>query len=110
MTYDGGAFTPGGGLRAGAAEELGLTEEQRARIAAIFQESWPERVALMDEMHELRVQQLRERTPNFEAMAPLRERMFALNRATRERVDTVLTDEQRERLNDAWWGFGGRWR
>ncbi len=119
MQRGAGGFGPGGGFGAGACgmdpaamTALGLTAEQRAQIAAIQDEVSDQRLALMESMHQLRSQALRSGEPrtgaNYEAMAQLREQMFELSRATRERIDAVLTPEQREQLRGGWRGFAYR--
>lgn len=101
-------FGQGCGLRAEALDALGLTADQRTRIAAIQDENHAQRLALMDEMHELRSLAFRSGNPDYAAMAAVRERMFALARQARERIDAVLTAEQRDRLHSGWRGFGPR--
>ena len=102
------AFTHGDCvLRAGLAEDLGLTPEQRTRIAAIFDEAWPQHLDLLDEMYALRLERFRGGAPGYLETAQARERMYALDRATRERVEALLTPQQRERMHDAGCGFDG---
>ena len=93
----------------GALEFLGLTADQRSRIAAIMDESATQRLALMDGMHDLRSQAMRSGTPDYAAMASLRDQMFTVARDRRDRIDAVLTPEQRDRLHSGWGmgrGFG----
>jgi Spy/CpxP family protein refolding chaperone len=100
------------GMNAGALDALGLTAQQRQQVASIMDESATERLALMDQMHDLRVQGVRNGTPDYAAMAAARDKMATLMRTQRDRIDAVLTPEQRSRLNSGWHGFGmggGRW-
>jgi len=90
-----------------ALESLGLTAEQRSRIAAIMDESAAQRLALMDQMHDLRAGAMRSGNPDYAAMASLREKMLTQARERRERIDAVLTPEQRSRLGSGWGGMGG---
>lgn len=94
---------------AGALEALGLTAQQRQQVATIMDESATQRLALMDQMHDLRSQGVRTGTPDYTAMAAARDQMFALARANRDRIDAVLTPEQRARLQSGWHGGMGRW-
>jgi protein CpxP len=96
---------------AGSLDALGLTIEQRSRVAAIMDESATQRLALMDAMHDLRSQGVRGGNPDYAAMAALREQVFTLRSEQRSRIDAVLTPEQRERLASGWGpgrGFGPR--
>jgi Spy/CpxP family protein refolding chaperone len=95
--------------QAGALESIGLTAEQRQQVAAIMDETIARRIALMEDMHELRSQAVGSGNADYAAMAAVRERMFALAQERRTRVDAVLTPEQRERLHGGWGpgrGFG----
>src|SRR6187397_2035929 len=89
----------GGGMGGGFCTEqgmasLGLTVEQRDKIAAIQAEVSSKQVELMDSMRELRTQGSPDAT-RYEAMAGLREQMFDLRREGRSRIEAVLTPEQR---------------
>jgi Spy/CpxP family protein refolding chaperone len=95
--------------QAGALDNLGLTAEQRGRIATIMDESATRRLALMDGMHDQRSQAMRTGNPDYTAMATLRGQMFTLAQERRERIDAVLTPEQRAQLHSGWGpgrGFG----
>lgn len=110
----GGYGGPGGAygacMSAGALDALGLSAQQRQQIAAIMDESATQRLALMDQMHDLRSQGVRTGNPDYAAMAAARDRMHVLMRDSRDRVDAVLAPEQRDRLHSGWHGFGmGRW-
>ena len=103
----GGGYGAGGcGMRAEVMDALGLTAEQRASIATILDETSAQRLALMESMHQLRSQALRSGTPDYTAMAAARERMRTAALDSRQRIDAVLTPEQRARLNSGWRGFG----
>ena len=101
----------GGGYGAcelgGSFDALGLTAEQRSRIAAVMDESATQRRTLMDGMHDLRSQAMRTGNPDYTAMATLRDQMASLALNRRDRIDAVLTQEQRDRLHSGW-GMMGR--
>jgi len=105
--YGGGAY--GTCMQGGAFEALGLTTDQRSQIATIMDESATQRLALMDGMHDQRSQAVRSGNPDYAAMATLREKMFTIAQERRDRIDAVLTPEQRSQLNSGWGprrGFG----
>ena len=103
----GGAY--GACMGAGALDALGLTAEQRQQVATIMDESATQRLALMDQMHDLRSNGVRSGNPDYAAMAAARDRMLALARDSRERIDAVLPPEQRARLQSGWHGGMSRW-
>jgi Spy/CpxP family protein refolding chaperone len=94
---------PGGGHCMQGMEVLGLTVEQRDKLAAIESEVAPQRLALMGSMRDLRTQ-----GASYSAMEELRRQMFDLNQETRARVDAVLTPEQRAQWRPGW--RGAPWR
>jgi Spy/CpxP family protein refolding chaperone len=103
----GGAY--GTCMQGGAFEALGLTADQRSQIATIMDESATQRLALMDGMHDQRSQAVRSGNPDYAAMATLREKMLTIARERRDRIDAVLTPEQRSQLPSGWGpgrGFG----
>ena len=103
----GGGFGSGScGLQGPAIDALGLNADQRARIAAILDESSARRLSLMEGMHELRSEAMRTGTWDYATMASMRERMFAESRDRQERIDAVLTPEQRQRWHGSPRGFG----
>jgi Spy/CpxP family protein refolding chaperone len=109
---------PGTGMGAGACmgaeamASLNLSAEQRDKIATIQQETSRKQLELMASMHELRNQAFRSAEPgpggSYEAMADLRKQMFELTQQARERVDAVLTPEQRTQWGPGW--RGNPWR
>jgi Spy/CpxP family protein refolding chaperone len=104
-------YGPGGAHCMQGMEVLGLTAEQRDKIAAIEAEAAPQRLALMASMRELRTQAFRSgqpADPSYAAMEELRRQMFDLNQETRARVDAVLTPEQRSQWRPGW--RGAPWR
>lgn len=113
--YGPGGYGPMGGPGMGAYgacgnqaemfQSLGLTPQQRQQVATIMEESSARRIALMDEMHTLRAQGVRSGTPDYAALSALREKMATLARDRRDRIDAVLTAEQRDRLRAGPRGF-----
>ena len=90
---------------------LGLTAEQRDKIATIQSETSRKQLALMDSMHELRTKTLRKGEPDgatYAAMADLRKQMATVSREGRERTEAVLTPEQRAQWRPGW--RGAAWR
>ena len=77
----GGGMGPGmmGGMGAGMifGQGLDLTDEQRARLYRIHEETAAKRWALMEQMHEASLE-------------------------ARKRMEAVLTDEQRQKLEQRW--------
>ena len=93
----------GGGMGGGYCQEqglaaLGLTSEQRSAIATIQSEFSGRQLDLMESMRELRTQG----TANYAAMDDLRQKMFELRQQRFDRIEAVLTPEQR-----AQWRPGG---
>lgn len=92
-------YGPGAGQCMQGMEVLGLTAEQRDRIAAIESEVAPQRLALMSSMRDLRTQAFRSGKPadaaTYAAMDELRQQMFDLTQDARSRVEAILTPEQR---------------
>lgn len=105
-----------GGQGAGACMEQGLdalslTAEQRERVAAVQADVSRRQLDLMAAMHEQRNHAFRQgaQDPAAQAaMAQLREQMFALMTERRERVEAILTPEQRAQWRPAW--RGAPWR
>ena len=87
---------------------LNLTAEQRDKIATIQSELSTKQFALMGSMHELRAKSFRSgKAPDsatYAAMGDLRKQMFDLHASGRDRIEAVLTPEQRTQ-----WRAGG-WR
>jgi Spy/CpxP family protein refolding chaperone len=113
----GGGYGFGGGMGGGFCHEqgmyaLGLTAEQRDRIAAIQSEFSDRQFELMGEMRELRTQAFRagpQADPaTYAAMNELRQQMYTLGQQRRERIEAVLTPEQRAQWRPGW--RGGPWR
>jgi Spy/CpxP family protein refolding chaperone len=106
-----------GGNGPGAYFGLKLSDEQQRKIADIQEEQWRKQWALMNSMHELRFKELRaeqsgkaddaEARKTYQAMADLRKQMFENSLDTRKRINSVLTKEQREQLQQGWRGRGG---
>jgi Spy/CpxP family protein refolding chaperone len=100
-----GGYGPGG-YGPGGYAALGLTDEQRDKIAAIQEDAWKKRWGLMQAMHELGWKSFGSGTANeadarkaYEATADLRKQMFEANLDASKRVQAVLTKEQKERLS-----------
>lgn len=97
-----------GGYGWGGYGGLNLDDEQRAKIAAIQEESSRKQWELVGKMHEQR-HQLHEFDSSgkvdesaarkaYQAMSDARKAMFENSLDVRKRVDAVLTKEQREQL------------
>lgn len=107
-----GGAGPGAGagtcMQQGALEALGLTAGQREQIAAIRDEVSPKQVALMETMRELRAQAhqsgQRPSGEGYQAMADVRRQMQELMAQSRERIEAVLTPEQRAQWRPGWRG------
>jgi Spy/CpxP family protein refolding chaperone len=89
-------------------EHLKLTDEQRAKIDKILQDSAHQRWELMGKMHE-QGWKMRELYASgkaddaalkqaYDTMSAMRKSMFENNLETRKKIDAVLTKEQREQL------------
>ena len=74
-------------------ERLELSEEQRARVDAIFAEAQEQREAL-------RAQAREQRKAAMEQRREMRKQSQAIGESTRERLAEVLTEEQNARLAD----------
>ena len=85
---------------------LNLTDEQRAKIAAIREEFSRKRWDLMSKMHERHDELNRSEIPGksddandrniYQAMSDAHKAMFELSLDARKQIDAVLTKEQRE--------------
>ena len=74
-------------------ERLDLTEEQQAQVNAIYAEAQEQREALG-------AQAMEERKAAVERRKALRQQSNAIGKATRERLGTVLTEEQQSELTE----------
>ena len=74
-------------------ERLELTEEQKAEVQAIFAESQDQRKALKEQAKEARKAAVEQRRA-------MREQTNAINKATQERLSSVLTEEQNAQLSE----------
>ena len=104
-----GGYGPGGcGGYGYGWEHLKLTDEQRAKIDKILQDSAHQRWELMGKMHE-QGWKMRELYASgkaddgalkqaYDTMSAMRKSMFENNLETRKKIDAVLTKEQREQL------------
>ena len=102
----GGCFGPG----AGGLQSLNLSTEQQTQISKIFEETSAERLKLMEAMHAQRAQSFRGGgDSHYAAMKDLRDRMFTLHDEQRERVNAVLTPEQRAQLPSGRGRFAWGW-
>ena len=100
---------------AGPYAALGLSSEQRSKIAEIQQDLWRKQWDLMGKMHEERfhMHQLTSGAETddgavrkaYQVMADSHKQMFEAMLDTRKRIDAVLTKEQREKLSGG--GRGG---
>ena len=110
-----GGFGMGGGMGGGGmggyCQEQGLnalelTSEQRSAIASIQSESSGKQFDLMEAMHELRTEAFRNNRSadpaTYAAMDQLRQKMLELRQQRIDRIEAVLTPEQR-----AQWRPGG---
>jgi Spy/CpxP family protein refolding chaperone len=105
-----GTMGPGYGAFGG----LGLSDEQRARIAEIQHEVSRKQWDLMGKMHEQRYQMHQFDAQGklddgaarkaYQAMGEAHKAMFETMLDARKRIDSVLTKEQREQLRRGWWG------
>jgi len=87
---------------------LNLNDEQRAKIAAIQEESSGKQRELVGKMHEQRHELHQFDSPGkvdddaarkaYQAMSDARKAMFEISLDVRKRIDAVLTKEQREQL------------
>ena len=104
-----GGWGPGAcyGPGRGALEALNLSAQQRAEIAAVFEETAAERLKIMEAMQAQRAQGFKTGTYDYAAMKTLRDRMFALHDEQREGVNAVLTPEQRQQLQAPGYGRFG---
>lgn len=84
----------------GGYEWLGLTAEQRSRIAAIEERLWRTEWELMARMQDLFDSR------DYERMAALRRQMIEAAGDAREEIEALLTPEQLARLNER---AGCRW-
>ena len=96
-----------GGYGWGGYGGLSLNDEQRAKIAAIQEESTRKQRELMGKMHEQRHQLLESESSDksdaaarktYQAMSEAHKAMFEASLDVRKRIDAVLTKEQREQL------------
>ena len=74
-------------------ERLELTDEQKARVNAIFADSQEQREALREQAAE-------ERKAAIEQRRARSQQIRALNESTQERLSAVLTEEQNAQLSD----------
>ena len=74
-------------------EKLDLTEEQQAQVNAIYAEAQEQR-------EQLRAQAKEERKAAVERRKTLRRQSNAIGKATRERLDAVLTEEQQSQFTE----------
>jgi Spy/CpxP family protein refolding chaperone len=103
-----GMMGPGMMARYGTFTGINLSDEQRAKIAAIQEESTREQRELIGKMHEQRHQLHELDSPGkvdddaarkaYQAMSDARKVMFEISLDVRKRIDAVLTKEQREQL------------
>jgi Spy/CpxP family protein refolding chaperone len=109
----GGGYGMGGGycMQQGL-NALNLSAEQRDKIAAIQSEFTDKQFALMEDMRELRIQAFRNGPQvdpaTYAAMSERRTQMQQLNLQRQERIDAVLTPEQRAQWRPGW--RGAPWR
>jgi Spy/CpxP family protein refolding chaperone len=85
-----------------AMSALNLSKEQREQIGAIQTEVSGKQIELMTSMRELRAK------GNHDEMASLRKQMFEVSRQGHERIEAVLTAEQRALWRPGWRGFASR--
>ncbi len=74
-------------------ERLELTEEQKAEVQAIFAESQDQRKALKEQAKKARKAAVEQRRA-------MHEQTNAINKATQERLSSVLTEEQNAQLSE----------
>ena len=112
MMRGGGGAGPGACMDPADMASLGLSAEQREKIAAIQKEVSAKQLSLMGSMQELRNEAFRSGEPrtgkNQEAMADLRKQMFEATREGRTRIDAILTPEQRAQWRPGWRGASFR--
>ena len=111
-----GGYGPGmmWGYGGGGFGGLNLTDDQRAKIAAIQEESSRRQWELMGKMHQqgFHMHQLFDSgksddaaaRKSYQAMADAHKQMFEATLEARKRIDAVLTNEQREQLKRNWRG------
>lgn len=114
--YGMGPGMMGGGYGYGYGPDL--SAEQRARIAEIQQNAFRKQWELMDKMHEEGGPMYQafgsgafdEKAARkaFEQMAAAQKEMFELSLQTREKIDALLTPEQREQMSRGWRGRPSR--
>ena len=87
-----------GGYGWGGYGGLNLNDEQRAKIAAIQEESSRKQWELVGKMHEQRHQLYEFDSSGKVDESAARKAMFEISLDVRKRIDAVLTKEQREQL------------
>ena len=102
-----GMMGPGMMARYGTFTGINLSDEQHAKIAEIQQEVTRKQSDLMGKMHEQRNQLFAPEASGdsdaaarkaYQAMSDAHNAMFELSLDARERIDALLTKEQREQL------------
>jgi Spy/CpxP family protein refolding chaperone len=104
-----GAGMMGGYYGRGNYDALKLTDAQREKIAAIQKDASNKQWATMKAMHDLRwsafgpdATKKADPRQTYEAMAALRKQMFDARVDAQERIDGVLTAEQKDQLRNSW--------